>query len=137
MIEYIINHRNGSLIFQSDSIKQSNKTNLSIIKKLCLSALFTYDGYLKAVQNEFGKSYLIPVYIDEELMFIPIKRTRDYENIWINYAALIDVVSYHDYIEIIFDSTRKLSINISLKSFQKQIKYLEAIRKAKVKHFHF
>ncbi|MCF7929969.1 MAG: competence protein ComK [Acholeplasmataceae bacterium] len=137
MIEYIVNHRNGSLIYQSDAIQQSNKTNLSVIKKLCLSALFTYDGYLKAVQNKFGKSYLIPVYINEEQMFIPIKRTRDYENIWINYAALIDVVSYHDYVKIIFESKRILNINISLKSLQKQIKYLEAIRNAKVKHFHF
>lgn len=137
MIEYIINNAKGSLIYQSHSMKQSNKTNLSIIKEICISSLFTYEGYLKAVQTKFGKSYRIPVYINEEQMYMPTKRTRDYDNIWINYSALIDVVSLGDHVEVTFESQRKLCINISLKSLQRQIMYLEAIRNAKVKHFHF
>ncbi len=136
MIEYIVNNEYGCLIYQSDDIKQSHKNNLSLIKKMCLEAFFSYDGYLKAVQNKFGKTYRIPVYINEEHMFIPIKRTRDYDNIWLNYAAIIEVNDYDNQIELVFGSKRKLYINISLKSLARQIKYLEAIRNAKVKHFH-
>lgn len=136
MIEYIVNNANGCLIYQSEGVRQSNKTNMSIIKELCLIAFFSYEGYLKAVQSKYGKSYRIPVYVDEEQMFMPIKRTRDYDNIWLNYAAIIEVTSFDDHIELVFESKRKLRVNISLKSLKRQIKYLEAIRNAKVKHFH-
>lgn len=137
MIEYIINNVKGCLIYQSESIKQSNKTNISIIKELCMEAFFSYEGYLKAVQKKYGKSYLIPLYVNEQEIFIPIKRTRDYDNIWFNYAALTEVNIFDNEIELVFQSKRKLKVNISLNSLKRQIKYLEAIRNAKVKHFHF
>lgn len=102
-----------------------------------MEAFFSYEGYLKAVQKKYGKSYLIPLYINEQQIFIPIKRTRDYDNIWFNYAALTEVNIFDNEIELVFQSKRKLKVNISLNSLKRQIKYLEAIRNAKVKHFHF
>jgi len=116
---------------------QSNKNNLSLIKQMCLDALFSYEGYLKAFQKKFGKVYRIPIYIDEEHMFIPIKRTRDFDNIWINYAAIHDINHGGNKIELIFESKQNLHINISFKSLKRQIMYLEAIQNTKVKHFHF
>jgi len=137
MIEYIINNSKGSLVYQTDSVVQSNKNNLSVIKQISIEALFSYEGYLKAFQKKFGKIYRIPVYIDEEHMFIPIKRTRDFDNIWINFAAIHDINHSNGKIEVIFESKRNLHINISFKSLKRQINYLEAIQNTKVKHFHF
>lgn len=137
MIEYLVNNGYGCLIYKNGIVSQSNGTNLSYIKKICIEHLFTFEGYIKAVQKKFGKRYKIPLFIDCNLMLIPLKRIRDYDNIWVNVAAISDIFEQNNTIEIVFESQRKLQLNISMKSLRKQIKYLEVIRNVKVKHFHF
>ncbi|MFH0766984.1 MAG: competence protein ComK [Bacillota bacterium] len=131
-----MNNAIGCVVYQKYASTQHKISNLSFIKKMCIDALFTYEGYLKAVQKKLGKVYKIPVYFDDENMFFPIKRTRDYENIWINYATVQEIRVLTEQIEIIFESQQKLQVNISLNSLKRQIKYLEEIRNVKVKPFH-
>jgi len=137
MIEYLVNNGYGCLIYKNGTVTQYNGTNLSYIKKICIEYLFTFEGYTQAVQKKLGKQYKIPLFIDGELMLIPLKRIRDYDNIWINIAAIANIFEQKNAIEIVFESQRKLQINISMKSLRKQIKHLEVIQNAKVKHFHF
>ena len=137
MIEYIINNTSGCLVFQDGISMQHSKTNLSVVKQLCMKNLFTYEGYLKSVRYLFDKHYLIPVYVNETLMLIPTKRVRDYENIWINFMAIEDIQKTEYGTCILFFSKIKLNVNLKIETLQKQIQYLKEIRNHKVKHFHF
>ncbi|MBN2299672.1 MAG: competence protein ComK [Acholeplasmataceae bacterium] len=136
MIEYIKNDAYGCYVFQNGKSIHNKSSNLSYIKKLCYGALFTYEGYLKAVQINHGKSYKIPLYIDDDIMLIPSGRARDFENIWINYAAIKQIIDMNQSIEVVFNSNSKLMLNISINAFKRQISYLRLIRNEKVKHFH-
>jgi competence transcription factor ComK len=136
MINYIINTQLGTKIYQENGIKYEKYTNLTYIKKLCLEAMFSYEGYLKAVKKIYKFKYKIPVYINNSLMFIQTKRARDYDNIWINYASIKDIKCVEEFIEIIFYNNEMIQIKYAFHKFKLQIKYLEEIRNTKVKHFH-
>ncbi len=137
MIDYVVNNAFGCIVYQNALVTQYKMSNLSYIKKMCIAHLFTYEGYLKAVQKNLGKRYKIPVAINSNTLFIPLKRSRDYDNIWVNFASITDIHELDHSIEVVFVSKRKLYLDISMKSLRKQIKYLEAINNVKVKHFHF
>lgn len=128
MIKYIINNAYGSTIYQYDKTTQSSANNLSIIKKLCLKHLFTYDGYLKAVQKTFNKFHQLPVYLNDNMIFIPIKRVRDYDNIWINYAQVISSQKQNNKTLIIFKNYSQLEIDLKYRQWSDRIVLAEAIK---------
>ncbi|MGI6781548.1 MAG: competence protein ComK [Acholeplasmataceae bacterium] len=128
MIKYMINTPYGSNIFKTNQIvEMSSKNNLSIIKQICLQNLFTYEGYIKAVTKIFSKKYNIPVYIDQNHMFIPIRRVRDYENTWINYATVLTYEPYENQVLITFKDYDRLIINMKYNLFHKRVETLNKI----------
>ena len=132
----MINNNLGCLVYQEEENRQIKGNSLGYVKRLCQEHLFTYEGYLKAVKMKFKIKYKIPVFITEAIQLIPISRTRDYENIWVNYASISRIEEIEKMIKITFYSAHHVYLNISLKTFKQQIKYLEEIRNTKVKHFH-
>jgi len=136
MIEYIINTQNGSEIYQTFDTSSSKQTALSYIKTLCIQACFTFEGYLKAVKKVHQMSYKIPLYINEEVMLIPIGRYKDYETVWINYPAIKEITPFKEGLKVTFYSSIDIYLKISLNQMKKQIKHLHLIRNTKVKHFH-
>lgn len=137
MIEYIINHPTGSLIFFQDETVYSKKNALSIVKSLCIEGLTTYEGYIKAVKKKLNYSYRIPVYLSEELCLFQTQRVRDYDNIWINYCAIKDMINLKDKTELLFKSGKKLIVNIRLNQIQEQIRRIHDIKNCKVNIFIF
>lgn len=127
MIKYIINTPYGSNIIKENEIIESKDSNLSIIKKICLDNLFTYDGYLKAINKIFNKKHNIPVYVNKKNLFIPLKRVRDYDNIWINYASILTYKSYDKKTLIIFNDYEKMIINLKYDLFKKRVELLSNI----------
>ena len=136
MIQYIENTPEGCIIYQERESTRLTVSNLSYIKKKCMESLFTYEGYLKAIHKELSIHYKVPVYFDEFMMMIPSKRVRDYDNIWINYASIQEIIELVDGVKIYFFGNRQIDSKNSSKSIKKQIKDLERIRFIKVKHFH-
>lgn len=137
MIKYIINNAFGSTIYKTSGNSLSKKSNLSIIKDLCIKHLFTYEGYLKACKKIFNKTQLVPVYISPYLQFLPTKRVRDYENIWINFSAIKTYKKYeNNKTKLIFKDNKFLIINMRYHLFEKNILFLEKLKKYKVKPFH-
>lgn len=136
MILYIENSPEGSIIYQEKDTVRLTISNLSYVKKRCIQALFTYEGYLKAVQKKLDIKYKVPVCIDDLTMLIPTKRVRDYDNIWINYMSVDRVIESSEGIEIYFYGNRQIHLKISSKTLKRQIRDLERIRLVKVKHFH-
>lgn len=85
---------------------------------------------------KFDISHKIPLFITESIQLIPLSRTRDYENIWINYATIYKIEEIDTLLKITFYSHQYIYLKISLKTLKQQIKYLDEIRNTKVKHFH-
>jgi len=127
MIKYIINTPYGSKIFKSDEIIESKLNNLSIIKRLFIKNLCTYEGYIKAVNKTFNIKHNIPVVINKDNLFIPLKRVRDYDNIWINYAAVITYKQSNNMTTIIFFDHEELIINLKYSLFTKRVELLKKI----------
>jgi len=124
------------MIYQETRNEQFKSSSLAYIKRLCEEHLFTYDGYLKAIRVKFEIYHKPPLCISDTILLIPTKRTRDYENIWMNYSAIFKIEEIKEQTKIIFYSGHELYVNIRLKTLKKQIRYLEEIRNTKVKHFH-
>ncbi|HPX71689.1 MAG TPA: competence protein ComK [Acholeplasmataceae bacterium] len=127
MIKYIVNTSYGSKIIKLNQIEESKLNNLSIIKKLFIENLCTYEGYIKAVSKTFNIKHNIPVVINKDNLFIPLKRVRDYDNIWINYASIITYKQSNNMTTIIFSDYEELIINLKYSLFIKRVKILEKI----------
>ena len=136
MIEYIANDPQGTIMYQTDGITYYKHSLLHTIDDLCESYLFSYEGYRKAVDHQLSIKHLIPIYLDEDTQLIPIKRYRDYDNIFINYQAISSVSEHDQGLMIGFISGREIYIKMSVYSFNQQIEKLVKIRNTKVKHFH-
>jgi competence transcription factor ComK len=136
MIEYIANDPQGTIMYQTDGITYHKHSLLHTIDNLCENYLFSYDGYRKAVYHQLKIKHLIPIYLDEDTQLITIKRYRDYDNIFINYQAILSVSEHHQGLIVNFISGREIYIKMSLYSFNQQIEKLVKIRNTKVKHFH-
>jgi hypothetical protein len=131
MIKYIVNTPYGSKIIKSNKILLSKDNNLTIIKKMCIENLFTYEGYLKAINKLFSKKHNIPVFINRDNQFIPIKRVRDYDNIWVNYSQVLTYKKYDNQTVIIFKDYQQLEINLKVNLFEKRVKMLYEIYRYK------
>ncbi len=135
-MDYIINSPQGAQLYQGDTIFLQKHTNLFYIKRLCLHAFFDYSGYQKAVKTKLKRKQLIPVVIDQFNQWIPSCCPRKFDNIWINYISIKEMIPMGSHTKIKFHSGAVLCVERSLESFEKQIKDLILIRNEKVKHFH-
>jgi competence transcription factor ComK len=135
-MNYISNTAYGCQIYQKNQIIKKDMNTLTYVKKLCLTYLFTYKGYIEACRKVLNLKYKIPLYISDRLQLIPVKSIRDYDNIWINYAYVKTYSQYKDSLIIVFYDGTQIVANISINTFRTQIKRLNAIRDIKVKHFH-
>lgn len=137
MIKYIINTPYGSKIFKLYEIIESKLNNLSIIKRLFIENLCTYEGYIKAVSKTFNIKHNIPVVINKDNLFIPLKRVRDYDNIWINYSSVITYNKFENQTIIIFKDFEQKVINLKYNIFLKRVETLKQIMKHKIKNNRF
>ena len=136
MIEYIAHFNLNTIIYKTDEEKTVSKSVLSIINRICMDELITYDGYKKAIKHKFNYQYKIPIYLNAHIQLIPLERVRNYTNIWVNYAAIKDVRIESDMIRLVFISGRNLDLFIKPKILSKQVERLNQIRLYRSKHFH-
>jgi competence transcription factor ComK len=126
----------GCDIYQEQTKSTYNASSISYIKLLCHEHLFTLEGYLKACKKIFKLKYKIPLYITENIQFIPTKSMRHIDVIWINYAQIKHFMSKKEEILIVFKDETEICIEMSKKAWIKQISKLDMIKSYKVKHFH-
>jgi competence transcription factor ComK len=136
MIDYIVNSSNGATVYQDQHIIYEKFSNLYFIKQKCLDALFSYEGYLKAVNKRLGRYHLIPVVIDQYQQWIPVYSPKRYDNIWVNYTAISEMIPMGSQTLICFYSGNQLLIQRTYRSLYTQVEDLLKIRNEKVKHFH-
>ena len=135
-MNYIVNSAYGCDIFQENKKHTFKSSSISYIKLLCIEHLFSFDGYLKACREIFKFKYKIPLYITENLQFIPTKSFKDMDVIWINYAQINHFIFKKQEILLVFYDETELCVKMSEKAWIKQIRRLDMIKSYKVKHFH-
>lgn len=136
MIEYIKHEHHNTHIYQSDKIDIVSESVFSVIKKLCLDHLVTYEGYVKAIQVKYQKKQLIPLVLSDEISLIPLLRVRDYENIWVNSVEIKALKVKKSGFSITFMSGNTLEVSKSITGFKNALKLANMIKNEKVKHFH-
>lgn len=136
MIEYFKHDAQGIIVYQTDETIQFPITSMRYVKDLCLEALFTYEGYIKACKGLLKRTYKIPVVIDASTMLIPTSGIRKYDTIWFNFSAIREINTNPNDMVIVFVSGRKLVLNIKINQMMALFNDLSIIRNTKVKHFH-
>lgn len=136
MIEYIKHEHHNTHIYQSDKIDIVSESAFSVIKKLCLDHLVTYEGYVKAIQVKYQKKQLIPLVLSDEISLIPLLRVRDYENIWVNSVEIKALKVKTSGFSITFMSGNTLEVSKSITGFKNALNLANMIKNEKVKHFH-
>ena len=136
MIEYIKHEHHNTHIYQSDKIDIVSESAFSVIKKLCLDHLVTYEGYVKAIQVKYQKKQLIPLVLSDEISLIPLVRVRNYENIWVNSVEIKALKVKKSGFSITFMSGNTLEVSKSITGFKNALKLANMIKNEKVKHFH-
>jgi len=136
MIDYMRHERLDTIIYKNQRKEVKNKSMQHVIHMMCMDYLFSYEGYKEAVKRKFKIYYKIPLYIDDHIQLIPTERVKNYENIWINYAAIHHIRFDEEITHITFYSGQNLCIKLHKRIFEKQIARLEQIRMHLGKHFH-
>ena len=135
-MNYIRNTAQGAIIYQKTHTNTHKRhSNLTVIKKLCVSHLFTYQGYLSAVKECLKMSYKVPIYMSEAHQWIALENIRCYENIWINMANVETTKRHHEGTQFVFFDTQTLCVKNKYEHILSLIEKLSAIRAYKVKHF--
>ena len=136
MIKYIKNNHKGSIIYKTSNDIQTSFFNLTVIKKICIKNFFTYEGFIESFQKNFGSKNLIPIYINKNNQFFPIQKVKDYDNIWINFAAVLKIIDEENHVIVNFIDNTTLILAQKFSKIEKQINILKNLEKHILKRFH-
>jgi hypothetical protein len=126
----------GTLLISTEGETIIKKPVLSVVKDFCRDALFTHEGYVKAVKSSFGFKYQIPLYINDRIALIPLGRIKNHETVWINVPAITSINQTKTGSLITMLGNQRYESSLSLTQIERRIHALMTIRDAKVKHFH-
>ncbi|PKK86724.1 MAG: hypothetical protein CVV63_04000 [Tenericutes bacterium HGW-Tenericutes-8] len=127
MLLYIKQDTYGSKLFFENYIQQAEKASISIVKLLCEQALFSYESRTRLTKEKFRVNTKIPIYINQELLLMPSKSPKQYDNIWLNYFAIVGYHPYQSSVVVLFKNRSELVINQSFRIFQNKMRLCEAI----------
>lgn len=127
--EYIINDSFGSKVFYNDKILFFKERALYVMDYLCRLKLTSLKSYNEGVRNISNYKYNIPIYLNEEQIFIAISNIKEFENIWINYAKISNIEAYEEETIINFKSGNQIKIAKNPVFFNKQFEKINKIKK--------
>ena len=127
MIKYIINNNHGSLVFDIKTI-QYKYSNTHYLKQICTKYLKTLEGYQKSVSKILSIHKMIPLVLSNEHIYFHTKSLKSFDNIWINYNAISNVVSHNKDIKVSFYDGSSIELNISYDCYLNIIKKINVIK---------
>ena len=107
-INFIKAYTNRIIINNVDIYLQSIE---EYFDNLLLNQLTSYKGRIDAIKRKFKFQKLIPVYIDNLNIFVPINNLKEYENIYINAARVIKTAAKGKSTIVYFIDKTKLEVN--------------------------
>lgn len=131
--EYMLMTANGTEIHQTKEVFTVSTGIMQTVKYLCLTHLFAYEGYKKAINFLFARKQRIPIYISETLALIPTERIRNYENIWVNPHQIKSITKVESKTLIEFNSGKRIIVAISKKAIENSLKLITEIQNHKLK----
>lgn len=110
---YIQENNDILLIVNIDGIQKVKSRALYEFEKLCLQEYTTLKGRIDAIKEIFKLSYNIPIYINEQMIFIKICNKK---RIWINGINVVEVIKDNKGSKIIFNNGLDLKIDRGYRS---------------------
>lgn len=129
---YIHHHKGFSEIVYKEYERLIDKSNITIIKKLCEAHLFHYEYRIKYTKEKLNITTRTPIYISEQLILIPTKSPRNYHNVWINYANINHIMKVGRETKVVFNNLKDVKVDVSYDSFMKSIDQVKQI----IHHFY-
>ena len=129
MILFLKNTNDGTRIYKSNFkyTNLSNSLNYNI-EKLCNKFLFSYNGYKKALKLKLNLKSLQPLYLNKNLILIPIKNIKDYHNLFINFKAITSIIKIdNSNTKLFFNTGETLIINKNINFFYDKEKEITKI----------
>lgn len=117
-----IHHKKGytEIVFKTYELIV-DKSNISVIKKICMDNLFNYDYRIRYTKEILNIKTKPPLYINRNILLISTKSLRSYDNIWINYFSISGIVKKGPKCKVIFDDLKELLLDINYQSFLKSV----------------
>ena len=94
------------------------------INKLLHEKIRDFSSYNKIIKDKFNICCNIPIYIDENIILLPLKRFNSYDCIWINYVNIKSYISLENKVMIKFKDDTIKTFEISIKETLMLSKYL-------------
>jgi len=85
---------------------------IRVINKMLNKKIRDFYVYNKLIKKEVGIKTNIPIYIDNSIVFLPIKTYKAYDCIWINYLEIESLIDYYDDTMIKFKNGEIKTFNI-------------------------
>ena len=98
------------------------------INKLLHEKIRDFYSYNKIIKEKFNILCNIPIYIDKDNIFLPIKRFSSYDCIWINYINIKSYVSLNNKVMIKFMDDTIKTFDIGIKKLERIINNADKIR---------
>lgn len=90
------------------------------INKLLHKKIRDFYSYNKIIKEKLDINCNIPIYIDKDIILLPIKRFNSYDCVWINYVNIKAYISMNNKVMIRF-------MDDTIKTFDVSINKLERI----------
>ena len=127
MLLYIQQDSTGSKLFFENYVQQAEKASISIVKLLCEQALFSYESRIRLTKTKFRVNTKIPVYVNQSIFLMPSKSPKQYDNIWLNYFAIVGYHPYQSSVVVLLKNRSEIVIKQSFRVFQNKMRLCEAI----------
>lgn len=125
-----IHHQKGysQVVFKTHTL-MIDKSNITVIKKICETQLFSYESRIKNTKTTLNIQTRVPLYVHDYLLLIPLKSPRRYDNIWVNYHAIKDIRKVDSKVIILFENLKEIKVEISFRALKNSIKHAKMIKK--------
>lgn len=127
MLHYIKQDTYGSALIFENYEQKAEKASISIVKLLCEKALFSYDSRACATKKQFKIHTKIPIYINKYIFLIPTKSPRQYDNVWLNYFAVVEYHAYQSQVIVLLKNRSEIVVKQSFRVFQQKMRLCKAI----------
>lgn len=115
----ILKKKNKTIIFDVDKIRVINKNIQKILNENCNFYGSDLLGRKKSAEKILSVHYKIPIYLNENLIFLQFNAIRNIDCLFINSNKIIDYYIHNDNLIIKCVENYVFINNISLSSFEK------------------
>ncbi len=97
----------------------AGRSAFGVVKKLCMKHLFTYESYIKSVQQMVSIMRKIPVVLSAQLVLFSTNSIYNYNGVWINWVMIRKIDVDGENLTLTFDEKHQLKVKLSEIAYQR------------------